>query len=38
MANKVLRAKINGIRTVKIKMLLIKKFLGKRLRLKGFLI
>ena len=38
MANKALKAKINGIRIAKVKILLIERFLGKRLRLKGFLI
>jgi len=33
-----LENKINGIGVVKIKLLLIKRFLGERLKLKGFLI
>ena len=36
--NRILKYYINGIRVVKIKLLLIKRFLGERLKLKGFLI
>jgi len=33
-----LKQRINGIRVVKVKLLLIKRFLGERLKLKEFLI
>jgi len=33
-----LENRINGIGVVKVKLLLIKRFLGERLKLKGFLI
>jgi len=36
--NITLKNRINGIEVVKIKLLLIKKFLGERLKLKGFFI
>ena len=36
--NRILKERINGIRAVKVKLLLIKQFLGERLKLKGFLI
>ena len=36
--NRILKERINGIRAVKIKLPLIKWFLGERLKLKGFLI
>ena len=36
--NKVLKDRINGIGVAKVKLLLIKQFLGKKLKLKGFLI
>jgi len=35
--NKILKKRINGIRVVKIKLPLIKQFLGEKLKLKGFL-
>jgi len=35
--NKVLKDRINGIRVAKVKLPLIKQFLGKKLKLKGFL-
>ena len=35
--NDAIRNRINNIGIVRVKMLLIKRFLGKRLRLKGFL-
>jgi len=35
--NRILKECINGIRAVKVKLLLIKRFLGERLKLKGFL-
>jgi len=35
--NRILKERINGIRVVKVKLLLIKQFLGERLKLKGFL-
>jgi len=35
--NATLENRINGIGVVKIKLLLIKRFLGERLKLKGFL-
>ena len=35
--NNAIRIRINNIGIVRVKMLLIKRFLGKRLRLKGFL-
>ena len=34
--NRILKERINRIRAVKVKLLLIKQFLGERLRLKGF--
>ena len=36
--NRILKERINGIRTVKVKLPLIKQFLGEKLKLKGFLI
>ena len=36
--NKVLKERINSIRVAKVKLPLIKQFLGKKLKLKGFLI
>ena len=36
--NRILKEYINGIGAVKVKLLLIKQFLGERLKLKGFLI
>jgi len=39
MANNIaLKYRVNGIGVVKVKLLLIKRFLGERLKLKGFLI
>ena len=35
--NRILKKRINGIRAVKIKLPLIKWFLGEKLKLKGFL-
>jgi len=35
--NRILKEHINGIRAVKIKLPLIKRFVGERLKLKGFL-
>ena len=35
--NRILKERINGIGVVKVKLLLIKRFLGERLKLKGFL-
>ena len=35
--NRILKKSINGISVVKVKLLLIKRFLGERLKLKGFL-
>jgi len=35
--NRILKKYINGIRAVKVKLPLIKQFLGERLKLKGFL-
>ena len=35
--NRILKERINGIRAVKIKLPLIKQFLGEKLKLKGFL-
>jgi len=35
--NRILKERINGIRAVKIKLPLIKRFLGEKLKLKGFL-
>jgi len=35
--NRILKECINGIRVVKIKLPLIKRFLGEKLKLKGFL-
>jgi len=35
--NRILKKRINGISAVKVKLLLIKQFLGERLKLKGFL-
>jgi len=35
--NRILKECINGIGVVKVKLLLIKRFLGERLKLKGFL-
>ncbi len=35
--NQILKEKINGIGIVKVKLPLIKRFLGERLKLKGFL-
>jgi len=34
----VLEKRVNGIKVVKVKLPLIKRFLGERLKLKGFLI
>ena len=36
--NAILKNRINGIGVVKVKLPLIKRFLGERLKLKGFLI
>jgi len=36
--NRILKERINGIRAAKIKLPLIKQFLGEKLKLKGFLI
>ena len=36
--NRILKERINGIRAAKVKLLLIKRFLGERSKLKGFLI
>ena len=36
--NRVLKERINGIGAAKVKLPLIKRFLGKKLKLKGFLI
>ena len=36
--NQLLKEKINGIEMVKVKLPLIKRFLGEKLKLKGFLI
>ena len=36
--NRILKERINRIKAAKIKLLLIKQFLGERLKLKGFLI
>ena len=36
--NRILKERINGIGAVKVKLPLIKRFLGERLKLKGFLI
>jgi len=36
--NRILKERINGIRAVKVKLPLIKQFLGERLKFKGFLI
>ena len=36
--NRILKERINGIGAVKVKLLLIKQFLGERLKLKEFLI
>ena len=36
--NKLLKEKVNWMGVVKIKLLSIKRFIGKRLKLKGFLI
>ena len=36
--NIILKKRINGIRAVKVKLLLVKRFLGEKLKLKGFLI
>jgi len=36
--SRILKKRINGIRAVKIKLPLIKRFLGEKLKLKGFLI
>jgi len=36
--NRILKEYINKISTAKVKLLLIKQFLGERLKLKGFLI
>jgi len=36
--NRILKERINRIRVVKVKLPLIKRFLGERLKLKGFLI
>jgi len=36
--NRILKERINGISAVKVKLPLIKQFLGERLKLKGFLI
>ena len=35
--NRILKERINKIRAVKVKLLLIKRFLGEKLKLKGFL-
>ena len=35
--NRILKERINGIRVVKVKLPLIKQFLGEKLKLKGFL-
>jgi hypothetical protein len=35
--NRILKEKINGIGIAKIKLLLIERFAGKRLKLRGFL-
>ena len=35
--NRILKERINGIRAAKIKLPLIKQFLGEKLKLKGFL-
>ena len=35
--NRLLKEKINGIGVVKVKLPLIKRFLGEKLKLKGFL-
>jgi len=35
--NRILKKRINGIRVVKIKLPLIKRFLGEKSKLKGFL-
>jgi len=35
--NRILKKRINGIGAVKVKLPLIKQFLGERLKLKGFL-
>jgi len=35
--NRILKERINGIRVVKVKLPLIKRFLGEKLKLKGFL-
>jgi len=35
--NRILKERINGIRVAKIKLPLIKRFLGEKLKLKGFL-
>ena len=35
--NRILKERINGIGVVKVKLPLIKRFLGERLKLKGFL-
>jgi len=35
--NRILKERINGIGVVKVKLPLIKQFLGERLKLKGFL-
>ena len=35
--NRIFKERINGISAVKVKLLLIKQFLGERLKLKGFL-
>ena len=35
--NRVLKERINGIGAAKVKLLLIKRFLGEKLKLKGFL-
>ena len=36
--NQILKEKINGIGMAKIKLLLIKRFVGERVKLRGFLI
>ena len=36
--NRILKERINGIGAVKVKLPLIKRFLGEKLKLKGFLI
>jgi len=36
--NRILKERINGISAVKVKLPLIKQFLGEKLKLKGFLI